>query len=216
MNIYLLPGLGADKRMYQKQLAVLPGAIVIEHLPPVKAETLGAYAKRVAERIDTNLPFVLIGTSLGGMVCMELSRFISPEKIVLISSVKNRSELPLFIRSMKYLNLHRLIRGNGYKRFNNLIVKRLDARGDSAVAQLIRDMTNDTNPDFIQWAINAVINWNPEGITTNNVVHIHGTADQLFNYSLIKNAIPVKNGSHVMNMTSSDEVNRILLDVLEK
>ena len=63
------------------------------------------------------------------------------------------------------------------------MVKRLTNRGDSAAGQLIKDMTADTNPAFISWAINAIINWNPEGINTDKVIHIHGTADQLFPYS---------------------------------
>jgi pimeloyl-ACP methyl ester carboxylesterase len=216
MDIYLLPGLGADKRMYQKQLAVMPGARVLEHLSPVKGQTLAAYAKRVGALIDTSRPFVLIGTSLGGMVCMELARLINPQKIILIASIKNRAEMPLFIRSMKYLNFHRLIPGNAYKRFNNLMVKRLDGRGDKAAAQLIKDMTDDADPHFLKWAINAVINWKGEEQAAKNIVHLHGTADQLFSYNLIKNAIPVKNGTHVMNITNSEEVNRILLKALEE
>ena len=215
MNIYLIPGLGADKRMYEKQLAVLPFAQVIEHLPPIKHQTLGAYARRVAALIDTKIPFALVGTSLGGMICMELSRIVSPEKIVIIASVKSRGEMPLFMRSMKYLKFQRLIPGNVYKHFNNLMVNRLAGRGDSAAAKLIRDMTHDANPDFLEWAIDAVVNWAPSGIETKNVTHIHGTADQLFPYSLIKNAVPVTGGSHVMNITRSREVNRILLDALQ-
>lgn len=215
MNIYLFPGLGADKRMYEKQLEVIPAGIVIEHLPSIKGESLAGYARRVSVQIDKSEPFVLMGTSLGGMICLELSRFLDPKKIILIASIKNRSEMPLFIRSMKYLRLHRAISGDGYKGFNNLLVKRVGARGDTEAARLITEMTRDADPDFLEWALDAVVNWDSSGIDTSNVIHVHGTADQLFNYSLINNAIPVSNGSHIMNIIKSSEVNRILLKELK-
>ncbi|MDB5281447.1 MAG: hypothetical protein JWO06_522 [Bacteroidota bacterium] len=216
MKVYLLPGLGADKRMYQQQLKIIPGAIVLEHITPVKGESISTYAGRLAALIDTSTPFILVGTSLGGIVSVELSRIIKPEKVILISSVKQRNELPLFIRSMRYLKLHRLISGNTFKRFNKLMVRRLDSRGDSPAARVIEAMTNDVAPEFIEWAVNAVINWIPSENYRPDIVHIHGTNDQLFPISYIKNPIAIKNGSHVMNMTMSYEVNKVLQQVLDE
>ena len=214
MNIYLIPGLGADKRMYAPQLKVLPGAIVLEHLTPIKRENMTQYAGRIAKGIDTSLPFAIVGTSLGGIVSMELSRILKPERIVLLATVKSRSEMPLLIRSMSLLNLHRLIPGNQFKNFNQLLVKRLDSRGDSPAAAVIKQMTNDASPEFIDWAINAIVNWYPPETYRSDIVHIHGTKDQLFPIHKIKNAIPIQNGSHVMNMTMSYEVNKALLSAL--
>jgi len=215
MDIYLIPGLGADKRMYAAQLKVLPHAKVLEHLDPIKGESLTQYAHRVAEKIDTSRPFALVGTSLGGIISIELSRILKPEKIVLIASVKNRKEMPLFIRAMRVLKMHRLIPGNGFKRFNNLMVKRLDSRGDSPAAEVIKQMTIDCNPEFIEWAVNAIIHWQPPVDYRHDIVHIHGTNDQLFPIQKIRNAVAIKNGSHVMNMTMSYEVNKALLEALK-
>ena len=214
MDIYLIPGLGADKRMYAHQLKVLPEAKVLEHLAPVKGQSLTEYARRVATHIDTTHPFALVGTSLGGIVSMELSRIIKPEKIVLIASVKNRLELPLFIRSMRVFNLHKLISGNRFKSFNSLMVKRLDSRGDSPVAKVIMQMTEDCSAEFIEWAVNAIVNWHPPTDYRSDIIHIHGTNDQLFPIQKIRNVIPIKNGSHVMNMTMSQQVNKALLQAL--
>ncbi|HWB63979.1 MAG TPA: alpha/beta hydrolase [Chitinophagales bacterium] len=211
MKIYFLPGLGADRRMFQPQLAALPHAMVLEHLPPVKGETLNGYARRIAAGIDTSAPFIVIGASLGGMVAIEIAGFLKPEKIILLSSVKNRNEIPAFIRSMKTLRLHRLIGGNTFKQFNSLMARRLDKRGDGEIAKVIREMAADTPAAFIEWAIDAVINWD---VTENNgtkIIHIHGTNDQLFPVSRINNPIRVQGGSHVMNLSKSEEVNRILL-----
>ncbi len=200
--------------MYASQLKVLPKATVLEHQEALKGETLAAYARRLALKIDTSRPFALVGTSLGGIIAVELSRFLNPEKIVLLATVKNRRELPLFIRSMRLLNLHKMISGETFKRFNKLMVKRLDSRGDSPAASLIKDMTDDASPRFIDWAVNAIINWHPPLNYREDIVHIHGTKDQLFPISKIKNPIAIQNGSHVMNITMSYEVNKALLKAL--
>jgi len=214
MKVYLIPGLGADRRMYQQQLNVFPHAEVIEHFLPAKNETLTSYAQKMGEKIDTSQPYILIGTSLGGIISMELSRMLSPEKIILIASIKNRNEMPLLFRSMKYLKLHRVLSGKTIKKFNKLMVRRLDSRSDSDAAQIIREMTEDVPGEFIEWAMDAVVKWNPPVDYRNDIIHIHGTNDRLFPFSKIKNAIPVDNGSHIMNMTLSAEVNRLLLQAV--
>lgn len=210
----MIPGLAADRRMYAPQLRVFPDATVLEHLPAQKGETITEYAKRFVPRIDTSTPFVLVGSSLGGIVSIELSRFIQPKKIILLASVKNRNEMPRFIRSMKYLKLHKPIKGNLYKRALRLLVKRLSSRGEAEMAGVITEMMMDTPPEFFEWAIDAVINWQPPQEYGSNIIHIHGTRDTLFPYKRISNAIPVKNGSHILNLTMSNEVNRILKEVI--
>lgn len=214
MNMYMIPGLGADKRMYTSQLRVFPHAQVLEHMLPVKGQSLTEYAHRFIPLIDTTQPFVLLGTSLGGMVSVELARVLKPEKVILLASVKNRNELPYFIRAMRYLNLHKPIPGSAYIRLNNILGNRLAGRGESKIAKLIVEMAADCNPAFIEWAVNAVINWRPPVEYPANIIHIHGTADMLFPYSRIANGIAVKNGSHVMNIANPGEVNRLLLEVV--
>lgn len=215
-KVYLLPGLGADQRMYRSQLKVLQNAEVLEHLSTIKGESLADYAKRFVPFFDTSSPFVLLGTSLGGMIAVELSQHIKPEKIILLASVKSRDEFPAFIRSMKYLRLHQLFRGRFYKNMNNLLAERLGNRGDAEASATIKAMMHDVHDEFIEWAINAVIYWNPPVNLRKDIIHIHGTADQLFPFSRVKNAIQVKGGSHVMNMTMSDAVNEILLREMSK
>ncbi len=210
----MIPGLGADRRMYAPQIRVFPEAKVLEHLPAQKGESIADYAKRFIPRIDTDFPFVLVGSSLGGIISMELSRLIEPQKVILLASVKNRNEMPHFIRSMKYLKLHKPIKGDLYKQAHRLLVNRLSNRGEAEMAEVITEMLMDTPSEFFEWAIDAVIHWQPPLEYNNNIIHIHGTNDTLFPYSRISNAIPVKNGSHILNLTMSEEVNRILREVI--
>lgn len=213
-QIYLIPGLGADGRMYGPQMKIMPGAIILENMKPLQGETLATYSKRLSQKIDTSRPFVLIGTSLGGIIAMEMSRIIHPEKVILISSVKHRGEMPRWIRSMKYLRLHKLVSGKVFVWFSNSNVKRLITKRDSRVAQLLIDMHRDADPDFVEWAINEVVSWQGSPDHRPDIVHLHGTRDILFPFHKVKAPIAIKGGTHVMGMTQSQDVNKALMEVL--
>src|SRR5438046_2594666 len=94
-TIYCFPGQGSDKRIFDS-LTISPDyqVKVIEYGTPQKHATMNSFARELAKQIDTTKPFVLLGVSLGGMICVELSEILKPEKTILISSAKNRNELP--------------------------------------------------------------------------------------------------------------------------
>ena len=50
--------------------------VFLEWIDPVKNETLKNYALRLAEGINTNEPFAIIGLSMGGMITSEIARTI--------------------------------------------------------------------------------------------------------------------------------------------
>jgi pimeloyl-ACP methyl ester carboxylesterase len=214
-KIYLIPGLGADGRMYTPQLRVLKNAVVLEHQKPLQGETLIQYAKRLCDKVDTSKPFILIGTSLGGIIAIEMARIIHPDRVILISSVKHRGELPGWIRSMKHLRLHRLLSGDSFVRFSSANIQRLITKRDTAVAKLLIDMHASADPDFVSWAINEVVNWGGTDDYPQGIIHIHGTRDRLFPHSRIKNAVHIKGGSHVMGLTQAQDVNAALLQALQ-
>jgi pimeloyl-ACP methyl ester carboxylesterase len=213
-KIYLIPGLGADGRMYTPQLKVLKNAVVLEHQKPLKGETLAEYAHRLSAKIDTSEPFILVGTSLGGMISVEMAKVINADRVILISSVKHRDEMPRWIRAMKYLRFHKLLSGANFIRFSNANVKRLITKRDTTVAKLLVEMHNSADPEFVGWAINAVVNWNGAKDYRHDIIHIHGTRDQLFPHHNIEKFIAVKGGSHVMGLTQAQDVNKALLDAI--
>ena len=103
MRIYLIPGLGADRRMYNSLIAELGQGEVLEFSSPLPGEDMQQYVVRLADRIQKEEPFVLIGTSLGGIMCMELLQHVRPLKTIMLASVKNRNEIPWWIRLLRYV-----------------------------------------------------------------------------------------------------------------
>jgi hypothetical protein len=143
-----------------------------------------------------------------------MAKFIDPAKVILISSVKHRGELPAWMRAMRYLRLHRIVTGKVFVWFSSSTIKKLVTRRESSVTSLLIDMHRDANPDFVVWAINEVINWNGAKDYDLNTIHLHGTRDILFPHRNIESATFITGGSHVMVLTQSQDVNKALLKAI--
>ena len=107
-TIYLISGLGADASVFQRLDFGNHEIKFIEWLEPNQDESLQTYASRLAAQINTGLP-ILIGVSFGGMIAVEIAKIIDCQKVILISSAKNKREIPLLYRFFGLLDIHRLI-----------------------------------------------------------------------------------------------------------
>ncbi|MCC6838309.1 MAG: alpha/beta hydrolase, partial [Bacteroidia bacterium] len=86
MNIYCIPGMGVNERLFRN--LKLEGCRIhyIKWLTPFKNETLQQYAIRLSEQIDQSQPFCLIGVSFGGLCAIEISKKLNPAQTFLVSS----------------------------------------------------------------------------------------------------------------------------------
>jgi len=215
-NVYLIPGLGGDKRMYAGQLTRFPRTKVIEFIRPLKNESIASYAKRLAEGIDTSQPFILVGVSLGGILAQEIANIYPPKKTIIISSVKSRQELPLWMRIFKFFPIQKVIPGKVYLWAFMVLVwlKTLISRTNSVIANL-KNMARDADPFFVSWGVNQVINWQ-HPIKDFKVYHIHGNKDILFPIGRIAHVgTVVDKGTHAMILTHVREINVALKQELQ-
>lgn len=93
MKLYLIGGLGADKRVFE-ELDLKGATQVMEWVSPTLEESLPDYVQRLLPQIDTNEAFALLGVSFGGIIALELAKKINPTLIFLISSVVTADQLP--------------------------------------------------------------------------------------------------------------------------
>ncbi|HZH69884.1 MAG TPA: alpha/beta hydrolase, partial [Flavobacteriaceae bacterium] len=96
-HLYFVPGLAANKEIF-RYISLPESQFEIHYLEwliPEKNEAIEAYAKRMAEGITHTENIVLIGVSFGGVVVQEMQAFVKAEKVIIISSVKTKHELPL-------------------------------------------------------------------------------------------------------------------------
>jgi pimeloyl-ACP methyl ester carboxylesterase len=206
----LCSGLGADERVFEH--LVLPGCSLI-HLPwitPERKEPIAHYAGRMNALVRHENP-VLMGLSFGGIMAVEMSRLLPIRRLWLLSSVKERRELPGYMRFGKHLPLHKLLlplnpqRRMGPFENYNLGVETLDER------TMVNEFRKRVDPFFLRWSINAIISWEaprPPG----NTFHIHGGNDRIFPVALAHPDRVVPGAGHFMAHNRAPEVSRYLLE----
>ncbi len=208
MIVYAFPGLGTDRRMFDLQTDLDCELRIPEWIAPHKNETMNHYAGRMAQLLDISQPFSIMGVSLGGMMCMELAKYLQPEKIILVSSCKTRSELPPQIQLGKYVGGAGLASISFIRRAIKVYNQRM---GDlpPEMKMVFDEMVTTVNGEFLKWAATAITRWQNETIH-DNIIHIHGTHDKVLPYKYVKADITVMGGSHYMVGTRSEEVNALI------
>jgi pimeloyl-ACP methyl ester carboxylesterase len=201
-RLYLIPGLGADGRLFEGLRRAGLEFEVIEFVTPLQDESFEAYALRLAAAIDQTQPFVLGGMSLGGMLATEIAFALKLEKLILISTCKSSREFPPYFKVFRYLPVHKLISGKQLKRH----APRSD-RSSMAPWQndILEQMRIDSDPILVKWAVSRVIHWRSKPLPK-NLLHLHGTEDKLFPLRFVGEAVHVQGGSHVMVMDRAAEV----------
>ena len=95
IHVYLMPGMAANPIIFEN--IKLPNDQFkihwLEWIIPKPKETIEQYAKRLANKVH-HKNSVLIGVSFGGIIVQEMSKFLTLKKLIVVSSVKNSSELP--------------------------------------------------------------------------------------------------------------------------
>ena len=195
MRVYFISGLGADKRAFQNINLPQPfETIYLNWIAPLPEESIANYAQRLAGQINKSENFILVGLSFGGLIATEIARIIPPHKLVLISSVTTRKALPLQLRLAGLFNVEKLLPYKSLQkpgRFLNYAFSPLDTES----RQIIHDMVVNADPNFIKWAIKAVLHWKNNEKPA-NLLQIHGDKDKIFPVKNAKSAIMMHGGGH--------------------
>lgn len=211
--IYLFPGQGADYRQF-KHLIVPPGydTVRISYPVPEKRETLPHYARRFIREIDRSSPYILMGVSLGGMICTELADTLDPLKTIIISSAKTTGELPGRYTFQHKIPLNRVI-PKGITKAGARILQGIvepDRRYDK---ETFKDMLKRKDPTYLKRTVDMIINWQ-RNTCPPQIVHIHGNRDHTIPVRNVHYDYLVDGGSHMMIITHAGEINRIIEKIL--
>ncbi len=171
-----------------------------------------AYAKRLAEQIKEPDP-ILIGVSFGGMIAVEVARLIKTKKIIIISSTKTRSEIPFYYKLAGVSKLNKLIGSNLFSKMSGVNYFMFGVKEENE-KQLLKEIIRDTDPQFLDWATDKIVNWKNEFIPE-NLKHIHGTADKILPLRFIKSAIEVLDGEHFMIVSKGKELSTLVRQIIE-
>ena len=208
--IYLLPGLGADCRIF-RNISFPYDTIHLELPVPESKTTLREYAYSFIPRIDTSREFILMGVSLGGMICSELADTLSPEKVILISSAKCRDELPGRYRFQMYIPLNLLVPGKMTKWGGKVLAPVVEP--DWGQDTIFRSMLMAKDPVYMRLTVNMIINWTKENYDS-SIVHIHGDHDRTLPVRRVRHDYLVPGGSHMMVYMRGEYLSKLIYKVL--
>lgn len=212
MNVYLISGLGADQRMFQK--LEFPEGYTLNHIEwikPVSSESLQAYSKKLTTQIDTSKEFTLIGLSFGGIIATEIAKIIRPSKIIIISSARNHAQFPFYFNLVCTLKLYKLLPSSQLTH-SNFIINWFFGTETIEDKNLLREILNDTDSDFLKWAIERILTWK-NTIRVENLVHIHGTDDRILPCKKMHPDYKIR-GGHFMVFNKHQTLNKIITEIL--
>ncbi len=208
-----MPGLAASSKIFD--YLQLPSNKFELHflewlIPDSFDESVENYAKRLVQKINKPNP-VLIGVSFGGILVQEMSKFIQTDKIIIISSIKNKNEIPKRLKFLQKLKLYKffpskkIANTNNFSRYNfNKAIRKK--------TELYDRFFNVRDEQYLDWAIYNVLNWKPD-FQCKNLVHIHGTDDSIFPIKHIKNCIKIEGGTHAMIINKGKRISNILQEI---
>lgn len=208
-----MPGLAANPLIFEriKLDATLFDVYYLEWEIPKPSETLEEYAQRIALHIKEENP-VLIGVSFGGILVQEIAKHIAVRKLIIISSVKTRLELPKRIKFAKSTLVHKLIPMRLMLSFGNLAQFVFGEKFKYRM-KLYEKFLSVRDICYLNWAVEKVVLWN-RSVIDERVIHIHGDKDRMFPIKHIKKCIVVAGGTHVMIFTKYRWFNTHLPDII--
>lgn len=212
IRVYMISGLGADKRLYRNIRIDNADITYVDWIEPGKKDTLATYAQKLIDQYQITSGSVVIGTSLGGMITVEIAKKIRLKRAILISSIKTIKEAPVYFTLLRWFPVYKLIP-------NKLIVsmgelaKPIFGKMDEVEAYLFNSMLENSSPWFLNWAMGAVLKWKNK-IVPANIYHIAGDSDYIFDYKKIKDAVIVKGGTHIMVFDRANEINQLIAKAL--
>jgi hypothetical protein len=207
MTIYAIPGLGTTLKLFSNTKISDAELVVLDWPVPERHDTMQTYARKFLPQINTQKEFCLLGVSFGGMLCAELSTIIKPQKVFLVSSCKNRKELPWFIRLLKYIPIHKMISEQLHHQLayqGRWII----GFGRAYIPEYL-GMINSMKGNYFKHCIHIIATWNRKLLPT-NYIHIHGDADRLLLYKNIIADYTISDGSHAMILFNATEINAII------
>ncbi len=222
-NVYFISGMGASCNVFDGlQLPNQYQKCYIEWKLQEQNETLENYTKRMMTDIDTTQPFILVGYSFGGVIIQEMSKYIAPQKTILLASIKNENQKPFSYSIGKTIRIEKLIKpwlfnDNLISWFFNRFVYKTEKKIN------LKEFLPQLNASYMRWAIHTILHWRPT-IKIQKLYQIHGTKDHTIPYIRINRTyignhidlFTIENAGHLLVFEKPNEVSAVLRNILEK
>ena len=147
------------------------------------------------------------------MIAVEMSEFLNPEELIIISSAKNLHELPFRYKFMKKVPLNKLFEGSFLRAVapTAQIIVEPDSKKER---ELCKSMLKNKDVLFMKRSVDMIINWERED-NNSEIIHIHGDNDHSIPIRNVKQVtFKIENGSHMMALTKGEIIKNIVIKFL--
>lgn len=224
-RIVLFPGLGADPRMFRQLQTTLGDDLECpDWLAPTPGERFDAYAQRWAAQLRSepgdDRPMFLGGVSFGGMVAMQMARYLNPKAVILIGSCRSVHAKPPRWQIAKRIGdlIPDRLFGRRTLSAGALWVSALDHL-DEPHRVLLTQMAVDADPKRIRWSGHACADWtfDPGEVQDFPPIHqVHGQLDAIIPLHAGDPDLVIPDGRHIILFSHPHTVHRFVMDVVKR
>lgn len=212
--LMLFSGLAADDSVFWPQKVAFPELTLPRWLDPLPRESLEAYCKRWASELAPCAPNIIGGASFGGIIALEMAKYLQPAAVILIGSVRKCSDMPSYVRGLS--PVRKLVPLLPWRVLQTLaagINCRLFAKQFPHVSGVVQQFSN-ADRNVLRWSIQQLLAWQGPPQMDCPIYQIHGSHDRIL--PMRQGAEQVANGGHVISLTHPKEVNAFIQGILER
>lgn len=186
----------------------------MNYIVPEKNDSLQDYCKRLIEHYNFKPNSSIVGCSFGGIVASEISKLVAVDKVVLISSVKSKAELPSRMTRWRGFPIEKLPTAGlirWWVAHFSFLLRKMDERFQLKFKEMV--LSNDDV--FLRKSIHWIVNWENTS-PPENWLHIHGDRDIVFPIEHIDKCELIRRGDHLMLVNRPDEISALIDDFLNE
>ncbi len=199
--LWVLPGMGATSEMYSGAWADLNHAQFINWPLYKKESTLKDVAFRIIDEYSISSPYIIIGSSLGGMVAQEIASIVPPEIVILLGSALDYQEVQSFLK------------------FANKLIDWAPLESIQHLAGIssgnLGQQFQKTDPQFIRAMCKALPTWKAPLNPKVKTWRIHGEKDLVIPRPLDPETIIIPEAGHLLAITHAKECIREIQRLLK-
>ncbi|MBC8114056.1 MAG: alpha/beta hydrolase [Candidatus Saccharimonas sp.] len=208
-SLILLPGLGADARMFSSLQSELPQLVTPAWIEPLRRESLVDYSRRLAKVVDPGRSCFVGGASLGGVVALEIAAVLpNVRACFVIGSMRSVGSRPWRVKL-----LHPVTPLVGMLPTMSPWLVRLLGGWLRSPTRGVMTQLGDADARFLKWAARAILTWQPSPeIARVRVCQIHGERDRVFPVHMARPDHVVSGAGHLLSITHPQPVVEFLRD----
>ncbi len=221
-RLILLPGLGADGRLFDEQRHAFPFLETPEWIPPASDdESLEDYAARFAVHLGPDArPTWIGGTSFGGQVALEMARWMRPRVagVILVAAPRSRDTITAAFRAQQAVGSlapEALVR-RAVPWLAGPFARREGLSAEHTAR--LRAIAADVDVAFLRWGARASSAWRrtPADPVAAPVYHVHGRHDAVIPWREGEPDLLLDDAGHLITFTHAGAVSGFIASCLER